>query len=209
MVINFLTVNCLSTFNRVLGRPLLRALKAVTSIHYLTMKFPTAAGTSQVQGRQRDSRECYSRSIELAEKGLELPQAIEVEKISQGPMETNIDTCLQEDESTTGPVEELTEIKVDPNEPSYVVKIGKGLKKELAQQFTKFLSLNQDVFAWTHADMVGIYLEVMCHQLNIDPQAKPVPQKRRVLDADHYKALQDEVDRFLKIVFIRESYYID
>ena len=41
---------------------------------------------------------------------------------------------------------------MDPNEPSRVVKISKGLKKELAQQFAEFLSHNQDVFAWTHAE---------------------------------------------------------
>ena len=32
-------------------------------------------------------------------------------------------------------------------------------------------------------------------------------QKQRALDADHYKAIQDEIDRLLKIRFIRESYY--
>ena len=132
---------------------------------------------------------------------------MEVEKLSRGSMKTNINPRLQEDESTTGPVEELTEIQVEPNEPSRVVKIDKGLKKELAQQFMKFLSLNQDVFAWTHADMVGIHPEVMCHHLNIDPQAKPVSQKWRALDANHYKVFQDEVDHLLKIGFIRESYY--
>ena len=97
---------------------------------------------------------------------------------------------------------------MDRNEPNRVVKISKGLKEELAHQFAKFLSLNQDMFAWTHADMVGIHPEVMCH-LNIDSQAKLVHQKWRALDADHYKALQDEVDRLLKIGFIRESYYPD
>ena len=66
---------------------------------------------------------------------------------------------------------------MDPNEPSLVVKIGKGFKGELAQQLAEFLSLNQDVFAWTHVDMVGIHPEVMCHQLNINPQVKPVCQK--------------------------------
>ena len=100
-------------------------------------------------------------------------------------------------------MEELTEIRVDPNEPSRVVKISKGLKKELALQLIEFLSFNQDVFAWTHATMVGIHPEVMCHWLNIDPLAKPVHQKRRALDADRYKALQDKVDRLLKIRFIR------
>ena len=47
-------------------------------------------------------------------------------------METNIDPRLQEDESTTGPVEELVNIQVDPNKPSRVIKICKGLNKELA-----------------------------------------------------------------------------
>ena len=49
----------------------------------------------------------------------------EVEKTSKGLMETNIDPCLQEDEATTGPVEELIEVQVDPNEPSCVIKISK------------------------------------------------------------------------------------
>ena len=66
---------------------------------------------------------------------------------------------------------------MDPNEPSRVVKISKELKEELGQQFMEFLSLNQDVFAWTHVDVVGIHPEVMCHQLNIDSQTKQVHQK--------------------------------
>ena len=54
---------------------------------------------------------------------------------------------------------------MDPNKLSHVVKIGKGIKKELAQHFVEFLSLNQDVFVWTHTDMVGIHPKVMCHWL--------------------------------------------
>ena len=62
IVTNFLAMNCPSAFNGVLGRLLLKALKAVTSIHCLTMKFPAMARIGQVRGRQRDSRECYNRS---------------------------------------------------------------------------------------------------------------------------------------------------
>ena len=102
-------------------------------VHGLTMKFPTTMRIGHVRGRQWDSRECYNKSLELAKKRKELPQTMEVEKISKGPMETNIDPCLQEDESTTGPVEELVNIQVDPNEPSCVVQIDKRLNKELAQ----------------------------------------------------------------------------
>ena len=46
----FLILDCPSTFNRVIGRSLLKALKAVTSIYHLMMTFPTAKGTGQVQG---------------------------------------------------------------------------------------------------------------------------------------------------------------
>ena len=73
VVIEFHVVKCSLAFNGVLGRPLLKALKVVTSIHCLTMKFPTAAWIGQVQGRQCDSRECYSKSLELAEMRPELP----------------------------------------------------------------------------------------------------------------------------------------
>ena len=102
---------------------------------------------------------------------------MEVEKTRKWPMETNINPRLQEDESTAGPFEELVDVQVDPNEPSRVIKSGKGLSKELAQQLIEFLCHNQDVFAWMHVNIVGIQLEIMCHWLNIDPQAKPVHQE--------------------------------
>ena len=96
---------------------------------------------------------------------------------------------------------------MDPKEPRRVVKVGKCLSSELAEKLMDLLQKNQDVFTWTHADVVGIHPDVMCHRLNIHPKVKPVHQKRRVLDTDRYKALQDEVVCLLKIGFMRESYY--
>ena len=68
IVIDFLVLNYSSVFNGVLGRPLLRTLKPITSIHCLTMKFPTMAGMGQVRERQCNSRESYNKSLELAKK---------------------------------------------------------------------------------------------------------------------------------------------
>ena len=48
IVVGFLAIDYPSTFNGVIGRPLLKALKAVTSILCLTMKFPTMARIGQV-----------------------------------------------------------------------------------------------------------------------------------------------------------------
>ena len=67
---------------------------------------------------------------------------MEVEKMNKGPMETNINPRLQEDKSTAGLIEELVDIQVDPNKPNCVLKISKGLSKELAQQLMEFLCHN-------------------------------------------------------------------
>ena len=54
-------------------------------------------------------------------------------------------------------------------------------------------------------DLSQEYVSLVKHR----PTGKASVQKARALDADHYKALQDEVDHFLNIGFIRESYYPD
>ena len=65
-----------------------------------------------------------------------------VEKVSKGPMETNIDPRLPEEESTTGPIKELVDIQMDSIESSWVVEVGKGLNGDLAQKLTDFLREN-------------------------------------------------------------------
>ena len=44
----FLVLDCLLVFNGVIERPLLKALKVVTLIYHLTVKFPTIEGIGQV-----------------------------------------------------------------------------------------------------------------------------------------------------------------
>ena len=50
----FLIVDCPSAFNGVIGKSLLKVLKAVASIYHLTMKFSIAEGTGQVRESQYD-----------------------------------------------------------------------------------------------------------------------------------------------------------
>ena len=57
VVTEFLIVDCPSAVNGIIRRPLLKALKAITSIYHLTMKFSTVEGTGQVRGSQYNSRE--------------------------------------------------------------------------------------------------------------------------------------------------------
>ncbi|KAG7533509.1 Reverse transcriptase domain [Arabidopsis thaliana x Arabidopsis arenosa] len=59
----------------------------------------------------------------------------------------------------------------------------------------------------TSADMPGIDPGIICHKLNVDPSFKPVKQKRRKLGVERAKAVNDEVDKLLKIGSIREVQY--
>ncbi|KAM6583079.1 hypothetical protein CsatB_010081 [Cannabis sativa] len=65
---DFAVIDQYSAYNAVIGRPILKEMKIVTSIYHLTMKFPTPSGVGSVRGVQSDSRECYNAAVKLAEK---------------------------------------------------------------------------------------------------------------------------------------------
>ena len=56
--VNFLVVDCSSSYNAIIGRPTLNSWKAVTSTYHLSVKFPTEHGIGQVQGDHLAAREC-------------------------------------------------------------------------------------------------------------------------------------------------------
>ncbi|XP_074374966.1 uncharacterized protein LOC141716663 [Apium graveolens] len=62
----FLVVNEDISYNGIIGRPMLREMRIITSIHHFSIKFPTPNGIGWVKGCHADSRECYSRALYLA-----------------------------------------------------------------------------------------------------------------------------------------------
>ena len=79
------------------------------------------------------------------------------------------------------------------------------MKKEIVS----FLKDNLDVFAWSHEDMPGIPANIIQHRLNVDPEKKPVQQRRRVFSLERSKAVMDEVNKLLATNFIKEVYYLE
>ena len=57
--VNFLIVDCSSSYNIIIGRPTLNSWKAATSTYHLYVKFPMEHGIGEVQGDQLAARECY------------------------------------------------------------------------------------------------------------------------------------------------------
>ncbi|XP_050259739.1 uncharacterized protein LOC126704771 [Quercus robur] len=149
--VDFLVVDCPSSYNIIIGRPTLNKWKAATSTYCLKVKFPTDDGVGEVKGDQVLARECYQAVLarkenhtwtieEKEEDGMEILEAVEL-------VEGNAD-------KTT--------------------RIGTTLSPEMRARLIKFLKGNLDVFAWSHEDMPGISPEIIQHRLNVDPNRKPV-----------------------------------
>ncbi|XP_074336766.1 uncharacterized protein LOC141673937 [Apium graveolens] len=330
-MLEFKVLNQESSHNLLLGRPFLREMGVITSIHHLTIKFPMPNGVGSIKGSQYDSRECYRQAMrgfrkeshtedasdDDREKSIEQPieeirvhyyveqederpselpptilfledtiriEMLEEEEASntivqadfngerlegrfdvfqslehdehkvdaplpegapfhaknikevdapamQGVPFKEVDAppkgdapSLQDNENYDSPdldpwipmptekmghAEDTIEIPVDEKDPSKVLRIGSQLAPRLKEDLSIFLLANLDIFAWNHSNMVGIYPEVMCHILNIDPKHKGVLQKRRVVSRERAIALTEEVDRLLDVGLIREFFYPD
>ena len=50
----------------------------------------------------------------------------------------------------------------------------------IRQALTTFLNKNQDFFAWSHEDMLGIDPSIIVHKLNVSPSLTPIYLKKWV-----------------------------
>ena len=104
--VNFLVVDCSSSYNTIIGRPTLNSWKAVTSTYHLLVKFPIEHGVGQVQRDQLAARECYLAMLAMDEQVQTLN--IEEKRVVAEPTETLVDISL--DESNP---ERCTRVEVD------------------------------------------------------------------------------------------------
>ena len=88
-------------------------------------------------------------------------------------------------------------------------RIRTTLSPEMRTRLIQFLKENLDVFAWSHEDMPGISPKIIQHKLNVNPEKKPVQQRRRDFGPERDQAVTEEVTKLLVASFIREVYYAD
>ncbi|RRT77242.1 hypothetical protein B296_00009271 [Ensete ventricosum] len=69
LMVSFMVVELLSTYNVIIGRPTLNKLRAVVSTCHRNMKFLTSAGTRKVKIDPRESRQCYLAATTIPKKG--------------------------------------------------------------------------------------------------------------------------------------------
>ena len=183
--LDFLVVDCLSSYNVIIGRPTLNRWKAATSTYCLKVKFLTDNGVGEVRGDQILARECYQAVLAMRE---------------------NYTWMIGEEESK---VEALETVALVEDGTSKTTRIGTMLSSKMRTRLIEFLKENLDVFAWSHEDMPGISLKIIQHKLNVDPERKPVQQRRRAFTPEQDQAITEEVTKLLTAGFICEVYYLD
>ena len=142
-------VDCLFAYNAILGRPTLNSWKAATSTYHLMIKFLIEHGVGELHGSQAATRECYIAMLEMDDY--------------QQTM------CIGEQRAVAEPVEELEEVVLNDSRLDQKTRIGTLASWLVHQVLMAFLRDNQDVFAWSHEDMLGIDPSIIVHKLNVSP----------------------------------------
>ncbi|GKV02751.1 hypothetical protein SLEP1_g15146 [Rubroshorea leprosula] len=209
--VRFLVVKMVSSFNIVIGRPTLTEIQAVVSQSHLCMKFPTPIGIATLRGNQKVARHCYITSVTQPKKGKDqtleaIPQWI---LDNQQVMGVEIVDNQPEDEIRAAPVEDVEEVLIDDRDSSRKTQIGTRLNLEERVELIAFLQANNDIFAWTSADMPGIPNLVSQHELSTNPSKKPVAQKRRLFGGERLQAINEEVEKLLQAGFVRKVDYCE
>jgi hypothetical protein len=188
-MVKFLLIDRPSAYNAILGRTALNDLKAITSTSHLKIKFPTERGVGEVRGEQGVERQCYNITMKGTPSRGNCREKGEQYQLQPGE-----------------PTEEMEEFEVGGKERR--VRVGSLLSPEIKESLVAFLRSNTDVFAWCHDDMPRIDPSVILHRLNVNPNYRPIKQKRRSFATERNQAIHEEVERLLKAGFIREVDYL-
>ncbi|KAG7559308.1 Ribonuclease H domain [Arabidopsis thaliana x Arabidopsis arenosa] len=184
-IVNFSVTDQPTIYNVIMGTPWLSLMRAVASTYHLCVKFPTPNGVKTIWGSQKNSRMCFMAAHKL-----------------RNPIEE----AREEKKPTSDPV---ISISLDDERPDRCVEISSDLTEEIKTELVSFLKENINTFAWSAEDLPGVSIDVICHELNVDPSFKPIKQKRRKLGRDRADAVNAEVEKLLKIGSISEARYPD
>ena len=103
--------------------------------------------------------------------------------------------------------EQPEKVFFDPSTPERFFLVGSKLSPLDKEALLRTLIDNQDVFAWSVYDALGVSPNLACHSLNIEPEHRPVVQKWRKLAPERAMIVLEEVERLLASGAIREVQY--
>jgi len=86
-------------------------------------------------------------------------------------------------------------------------KLGKSLGQETQNQIAEVIARHLDAFAWSASYMPDIDPDFLCHRLTMDPQVRPVRQRKRKFNDKRRQVVREETQKLFNAGHIREIQY--
>ena len=83
------------------------------------------------------------------------------------------------------------------------MKMGSKLGETEIKEYSKLIDEFNDTFAWSYDELKGIPREMVEHRIPLIPGAKPVRQKERRMNPQLQLLVRAELERLLKVGFIK------
>ena len=124
--VNFLIVDCSSSYNAIIRQPTLNSWRAIMSIYHLSVKFLIEYGIGKMQGDQLAARECYLAILTMDEQ-----------------MQT---MNIEERRMLVEPIEILEDVPLDESNLEKFTRIETSMEEKKKQDLVGFLKRITDVF---------------------------------------------------------------
>ncbi|XP_027166738.1 uncharacterized protein LOC113766785 [Coffea eugenioides] len=113
----------------------------------------------------------------------------------------------QYEEKSKSNLEEIEVVNIGTETEVKEIKISIHLNKKQRKEMIEFLTMFQDVFAWSYDDMPGISTDIVVHRLPTDPNFPPVKQKPRKFKPFMSLKIKEQIEKQLDAKIIMVSHY--
>ncbi|GFS40490.1 hypothetical protein Acr_00g0068850 [Actinidia rufa] len=197
LMTEFVVVDIPSPYNAIVGRDWLHKIKGVASTLHQAIKFLTPRGEKTIYGDQVIAKQCYLATVstKMAMKEVQMiEENTEVlEDVGRDP-EAKV-------------IEELVRYELGERGSDRFFLVGSGLNECERSELIQFLKANIEVFAWTPYEMPRIDPNFIRHELNVQPEFRPVKQRGRRSVPEHVDAVSEEVEKLREADAIVEVLY--
>jgi len=194
--IRYCAVNAPSAYNILLGRPALNRIGAIASTRHMKIKLPSLEGVViTIRSDQKEAKRCYENNLKT-KRGVFVVT-------TRPPREDGVFRVEIAWENRPEPAGDVVEREIGGK----TFKLGWSLSQESQDQVVEVIARHLDAFAWSASYMPGIDPDFLCHRLTLDPQVRPVRQRRRKFNEERHLFVREETKKLLKAGHIRVIQY--
>jgi hypothetical protein len=177
-------------YKTIFGQGLFNTFKVALHSGYLCLKVSATFGVITVFCSQKEARS-IERGFTSGHKNVHfLRQDADQYELTQPSPKQEISAEFKKVIKAEG---DFSKVALDPRIPDRTACIGAEMSPEEQTNLLQFLDKNNDIFAWSTSNLVGVIIEVIEDKLQVNPHVKPKKQKLRKMSEEKVEAVKAEV----------------